>query len=68
MLYLERQNYLLALVFTFPKWLGIWESVPHDIDMPQRIQWYPFFGRYFILFKWKMIKWEYKDKDDYTIY
>ena len=40
----------------------------HDINMPQRVQWYPFFGRYFIFFKWKIIQWEYKDKDEFTIY
>lgn len=58
---------LITLVFTLPMAWYMGKVCLHDIDMPQRIQWYPFFGRYFILFKWKIIKWDYEDKDDYTI-
>ena len=65
---LNRTELLIALVFTLPMAWYMGKVCLHDINMPQRVQWYPFFGRYFIFFKWKIIQWEYKDKDEFTIY
>lgn len=65
---LDRTELLISLVFTLPMAWYMGKVCLHNINMPQRVQWYPFFGRYFIFFKWKIIQWEYKDTDKFTIY
>ena len=51
---LNRIELLIALVFTLPMAWYMGKVCLHDINMPQRVQWYPFFGRYFIFLNGKL--------------